>query len=853
MLRLMLFVLLCGGGIWGLAQSPGSRISVHQINVKYLEHLTKIKIDSVRKDHGLKPLVNDSILFVAAKDHAQWMNENKKFSHYEKTRLTHKTPQLRAEFHGAVNYLVGENIVKSYVNKTLQNKKGKKYINETYDQLANDFIDSWVHSPPHFANIISPDYEVTGLAIALNKERNLVYAVQKFAKVQFKYAFTENKAFFSYSNGAPPAPPVSSFDGISRKRIQKKYQWGIKAPRSVKDSSKTCDACNKAIDQKKYKDKLFLKGRKIVFRSYNRSMMDEIVRRRRDGLAVEFVPYEPVDCGNPDFYLKPSRRNNQTIINGIVTKPKYKKELNRGFKKAKYSKLFKIRKKGTAEYFELKLGTRPKNLNGYNEMNLLVLRRKRLCRVMHFSNYCGERMQDSAQFEEMTNLKPYVFVNEPKSGKIHFEIPFEQGKSAYQYEDIEALLGIFKETDFSIDSARIQAFSSLEGSEEMNYRLQLERGANVMKALASNQSTDFPKSIQAIPNWPLFHAQIEQEPALASLRGLEEGAIKQKLMDRIFVQEIEPFLKKQRVGVVDVHVKFKVKEAFLADTLMLEIKTILADERSEKLNQKGIDLILGMQYKIYELVKTGKAPISRISDLRSALQLKKHPYWQEQQIWIEHDLGIYRDQPKKLKKQLEALSQPSYKAMYSLLNLEYQLTAYQDLPEEQYQSLEVLMTTLQDHFPAKKKQLEQHRVKLYLEGISNGMDWGMKLAAYIAEMGRPESYNLQVAKHLLKLEKDMPAYVLLQWMIRNNPQLDETRGLFAKLSYYHSEEYHDRMYHESLIALFNNMNQENWCNLFVGPCNISFQVLDDEKLRNFYCEKCQKYPNYAQSPEKWRE
>ena len=67
----------------GLAQSPSDPIQPGNVNIKYLEHLVKTKVDEVRAKHDCKPLVNDSILYIAAKHHANYMIENNRLSHFE--------------------------------------------------------------------------------------------------------------------------------------------------------------------------------------------------------------------------------------------------------------------------------------------------------------------------------------------------------------------------------------------------------------------------------------------------------------------------------------------------------------------------------------------------------------------------------------------------------------------------------------------------------------------------------------------------------------------------------------------------------------------------------------------------
>ena len=113
-------------------------------------------------------------------------NDFKKLTHFQDTILKKKTPQLRAEFYGAINYLVGENVALTYFNTQMKSKTGELYINDSYDKAAFDIVNGWVHSPKHFANMITPDYQITGLALSVDSAKKIVYAVQTFAKVLWK-------------------------------------------------------------------------------------------------------------------------------------------------------------------------------------------------------------------------------------------------------------------------------------------------------------------------------------------------------------------------------------------------------------------------------------------------------------------------------------------------------------------------------------------------------------------------------------------------------------------------------------------------------------------------------------------
>ncbi|MBL4705875.1 MAG: CAP domain-containing protein, partial [Flavobacteriales bacterium] len=790
---LLVSIMCCYG------QNPNTQIDCNTLNPKYLEYLIKKKVDSVRLDHHLKPLVNDSILYVAAKYHGNWMRESKKFSHYEKNENSSHVkgrydPQQRAEFYGAPNtYLVGENIIKSYLNKRLKPKKGKEYINRTYGDLANDFVVGWVNSPRHYANIITPEYDVTGLAITINSDKRRVYAVQKFANILYQYEFEENKEMFSYSGYVPPVIP-SSFDGISRERIAKKFAWKIKTP---KDSTELCQTCNGLIDIRPLKDQFYRKGKKIIYKSWNIETLDEMVQKRRDGLAVELVGYRPYDCGNPEYYSMPSRRNNQTVFNfDTILKPLYRKELKRGFKKCDKTRFFKIKKRETADYFELTLGKMPKGIIGYHEINLVVIKSKKLCRVVHFTNYCGEAYEDTTDIDFVFKLDTFPYIRRERTARINFELQFKRGKSDYSFADIKPLLGAFSKTDFIVDSAQLNAYSSLEGSESINRNLQMKRANAILNALEERQTSEFPKSIQAEPNWKKFDQQIEESSELSILKGLSHQEIKEKLKDRSYAKSIEKFLSKQRLAVLRLDIHYQIKREHLADTLLKDVSMHYAFLKGNPV----VDYVLGVQWAMYELIHEGYctyAQFDRLSGFMNDISQLR-----EQELWMNFSLGRYEDQMTRFYRDLVAIKFPSIVAQYDELNMDIRNIQYSRYLSEKKEMMVAgafahLITKVPDSLRAQLDTMELvfDMICVNLHGFNGGMPSEglldaacVRLKNHAIKMNLPEAFNFRIAKLYVEVNRDMHAYNLLTWMLLNGAGNDETKALFLKMGYFHSQE-----------------------------------------------------------------
>src|SRR5215207_9554083 len=94
-LNLVLLFFMAGLSSNAHAQNPDDNISIYNFNEKLLEHLIKEQIDSVRLSHGLKTLYNDSILYVAAKFHANYLYKKGELNHTEPDNPKMETPQKR--------------------------------------------------------------------------------------------------------------------------------------------------------------------------------------------------------------------------------------------------------------------------------------------------------------------------------------------------------------------------------------------------------------------------------------------------------------------------------------------------------------------------------------------------------------------------------------------------------------------------------------------------------------------------------------------------------------------------------------------------------------------------------------
>lgn len=191
---------LFGGIFCGIAilLSPGStlfaqkisdqRINAEHFNAKLMEHFVKIKIDSVRKAHGLNTLQFDTLLYLAALDQAKYQKGKKELTHFQTSRKK-KTLKDRLDYYHFPFTAAAENLARGYVLVPIyaSGSKSRTIVVETYEQAAIQMVEGWVQSKGHYTNIITPGYRFTGVAMVFDKAKKEVNGAQVFADAPENY------------------------------------------------------------------------------------------------------------------------------------------------------------------------------------------------------------------------------------------------------------------------------------------------------------------------------------------------------------------------------------------------------------------------------------------------------------------------------------------------------------------------------------------------------------------------------------------------------------------------------------------------------------------------------------------
>ena len=160
---------------------PETKIDSTNLDTELLENLILKKINRLRKSKKLLPYKKNKILKLAAKDQCNYLVKIDKLLHTQKNKHK-KSPMKRVDFYKGNFNGVGENIAYTYLFTNVVSAKNKRISVKltTYEQTAEHFFQLWKNSKGHYKNLISKNYNYSGIDFSINKKTNKIFSAQVF-------------------------------------------------------------------------------------------------------------------------------------------------------------------------------------------------------------------------------------------------------------------------------------------------------------------------------------------------------------------------------------------------------------------------------------------------------------------------------------------------------------------------------------------------------------------------------------------------------------------------------------------------------------------------------------------------
>ena len=516
-----------------IAQTATSEINLAKINTNLLESLFMKKLNDLRAEKKVGILTRDSVLTFAAQDQATYMRMQKEVTHSQKTKEK-DNPSKRVALYKGTHNGIGENCIQIFLKKPTSSKVSSEVtIVNTYEQAAQELFITLKNSPGHYKNMISKSYEVYGLAFHLSGDSAL-YAAQVFAK---KPVVPVNDKFVNGGNyGVLPknntvcacfgnASATSAFEGLTLH-----YEG----------------------------DSVFLKSEKL-------QALKSFFNGSKDGFYLDIVLRSQYSCGNNTTII-----NSTKVYEGTMLKPAYFPQIfasNRARdNKNLYAPVAKIPSHLKKENYAVNMGFIK---NGY------------------YCNYSITFSPPIGNLNMLTLWPKWIYdeklevVPDSFSGKIKLLFPFNRNEttiSATKKAEFIKKLEVYKPF---IHQINIKTFSSVEGSEESNLKLQEKRAQELSTLITNITKKEVKINLDIKENWDYFFKRIKRTP-FAYLAKLSKPAIKERLKNKSLLDSMDYLLQDSRVSTIELEIETFVNNDSKAELVLAAYQQAVLQQDSLK-------------------------------------------------------------------------------------------------------------------------------------------------------------------------------------------------------------------------------------------------------------------------------
>lgn len=523
--KIFFFVLVLFGNT-AVGQKASDPVDLKKPDFVLVEQLFQQHLNDLRKEKGLHELKTDLILARAARDQSLYQQKINSVTHDQ--RIPGKeTPAKRVKSYKGMHSAVGENCLLTWVGKPVRKKDGTTIVITTYAELAADFFNGWKNSPGHYKNMISPLYEYSGLSFAADPYSGKVYAAQVFGSRPY----------------VAPHPRIANTED----------SWKVESADAVNCTGYGEYDFVAGI----FSQYLWVQGDSVY--QYYRELegAKKIISSPRDGVAIDIVFREQFGCDR-QHNLHPSE-----VHDGIMLKPVYAEALFRNNLSGSTGELFSF------------IGVLPEEVKNKNfQLNTILIRNGRSCRYSFPVEVVSEN-------HSLLNLRPVWmnFVGEIQPGsykrRFYFDLPFAANRMELEGRSLSRLLDKLGMYAPFITEVNIEAFSSVDGKEQVNLLLQEKRAEKIREVVKPYLRDTAALNVVAKENWELFYQQIQD--SFPQFSGLAKTEVKRKLENPAERSKFRSCLDAQRIARVEFSVEVNYSEATPVKHLPVAMHGIIAD------------------------------------------------------------------------------------------------------------------------------------------------------------------------------------------------------------------------------------------------------------------------------------
>ncbi|MEL6672641.1 MAG: hypothetical protein AAFR61_10640 [Bacteroidota bacterium] len=614
---------------------------------------------------------------------------------------------------------------------------------------------------------------------------------------------------------------------------------------------------------------------------------------RKDGLTVEFVLYEPYSCDyqGPELALPPGFRGEAQFLKGQILKPTYRKKLlkvweqdKQAWEDARAERIRQLRlnmsngdaaavknfdqlssQKWQPREERIFLGKNPMPPGSRYAVNLLLIGKKRVCRIQHINTSCGERYQERVPLAYASRKGRGIVEFPPRTRQDTVFVPFQVGSATIPQSPLADAVRRMQLDSSNLFSVSIRAFASVEGDIDDNDCLAGKRAQRLKRKLAEYTPAQIGEGIPVYfeTRWEKFYQQVYEKTGRRPRKSNEDW--RQFINSNPeFRRTNEALLAEQRIAEIILEYEVPLtpsEEERYAFNQLVSLVDTLSKSEGPLVDLNLMKMALEHQAFLFHRYEQAEARQDRFIEMRYPVSpefgdLILNQFAMQSQHFSGQRGSINAlEQLATLK---ELMTQMPANALWVYNKLVYQIEHFSQLygrepsltPERLFAEIDSISGLLQD-WPG----LELDRLKLnyhYQMANSYFTDFESRMArkysaTQIYESVKDDSLTearaLKFAKLFVAAGAQKEAVQILEPFIqkyeRSKYVSDESLyQYFLQIMYTHPEVSPGNNTPGFLLRAHRLLSPEAWCGVFKAPCGISFQALDQEKLKDLYCESC---------------
>ncbi len=565
------------------------------------------------------------------------------------------------------------------------------------------------------------------------------------------------------------------------------------------------------------------KSNNLFFEVSDKQWFIGLFRYTGDGLAIDVVSKNRYGC--QEVLLDANQ------VRGELLSPVYAEALLKSI--VPYGNRFRV------WVGKLPAGMASKDL----EFNILFLSNHNMCRyqtVFDLEAYQWDLLDMGMYLDSLTYTTKLRAGEEQYTLKyktLTFTVPFQKNKAQYSQQDIKPLYDSLRLTDYTISKIDIKAYSSIEGNLDRNKELQKQRAQSIIAALQSFQKPTMQTEISTAENWVEFLNDISGTP-YDDLRSLSKAQLNTRVAGA-FAEELESILKNHRKAVITLLLEKK-------DAYREQPANSLLKQFNEAIAQNDLSKAAVLQNSLFEKLKNKEEDPDILKQMEIPKQLKFLPFFNKNSAMLylldERNMLIaYKELL-----QLDELSPGDPKILYNLMALKLQLWHYNVQPfdgrliEREIGQLEgygiepALIERMFVNFHIVRSEILMRRRDFYNK--DNSVDY---ILSHYQKFPMTAFDYLSLSQYLSYYSNIDEAIAVLQDMVMQINVDEDLLFFYLNLTLIDREVTSDPDYRTIMLNAINK-DQTRYCRLFnaFGNGGVSFQLLEDDFLRETYCENC---------------